>query len=78
VAETLRADQDVRARLRSCGPDALTPLEALTVLLGERSLVPAGRLLAAFGSLRLTTPPFVPLSSRRHTQQFPTPLVAFA
>ena len=51
VAETLRADQDVRVRLRSCGPDALTPVEALTVLLGERSLVPAARLLAAFGSL---------------------------
>jgi DNA repair protein RadC len=51
VAETLRADQDVRARLRACGPDALTPVEALTVLLGERSLLPAARLLAAFGSL---------------------------
>jgi DNA repair protein RadC len=51
VAETLRADQDARARLRACGPDALTPVEALTVLLGERSLVPAARLLAAFGSL---------------------------
>jgi DNA repair protein RadC len=51
VAETLTADQDVRTRLRSCGPDALTPVEALTVLLGERSLVPAAQLLAAFGSL---------------------------
>jgi hypothetical protein len=51
VAETLTADQDVRKRLLSCGPDALTPVEALTVLLGERSLVPAARLLAAFGSL---------------------------
>jgi DNA repair protein RadC len=51
VAETLAADQDVRKRLLSCGPDALTPVEALTVLLGERSLVPTARLLAAFGSL---------------------------
>ena len=51
VAETLTADQDVRTRLRACGSDALTSVEALTVLLGERSLVPAARLLAAFGSL---------------------------
>ena len=51
VAETLAADQDVRRRLLASGPDALTPVEALTVLLGERSLVPAARLLAAFGSL---------------------------
>ena len=33
VAETLAADQDVRRRLLSCGPDALTPVETLTVLL---------------------------------------------
>ena len=35
LAETLRADQDVRKRLRSCGPDALTPVEALTVRLAD-------------------------------------------
>jgi DNA repair protein RadC len=51
VAETLAADQDVRKRLLACGPDALTPVETLTVLLGEKSLAPAARLLAAFGSL---------------------------
>jgi DNA repair protein RadC len=33
AAETLAADQDVRARLRACGPDALTSVEALTILL---------------------------------------------
>jgi hypothetical protein len=51
VAETLAADQDVRKRLLASGPDALTPVETLTVLLGEKSLAPAARLLAAFGSL---------------------------
>jgi hypothetical protein len=37
VAATLNADQDVRTRLLASGPDALTPVEALTVLLGEKS-----------------------------------------
>jgi hypothetical protein len=44
VAATLAANQDVRTRLLSCDPDALTLVEALTVLLGERSLVPAARM----------------------------------
>ena len=37
VAATLNADQNVRKRLLASGPDALTPVEALTVLLGEKS-----------------------------------------
>ena len=48
VAETLTADQDVRTRLRACGPDALTPVEALTVLLADLpalALALAGRKL---------------------------------
>ena len=48
VAETLAANQDVRRRLLSCGPDALTPVEALTVLLADLpalALALAGRKL---------------------------------
>jgi hypothetical protein len=35
VADPLRADQDVRARLRACRPDALTPVEAFTTVLNR-------------------------------------------